>query len=544
MNSLSYDGKFPYSEIREQQREAIDFALSTLVDKGKRFCIIEAGTGVGKSAVGLTVARVLSETLPPDPDTSAGAYFLTTQKILQDQYQSDFASMVSLKSSSNYKCRFHKSNTCSESQQLLRSEEKGSKFFNTCVFNCTYKEEKKRFLEEKESVTNFPYFLTESNFSGKITKRQVLIVDEAHNAESELSRFVEVSVSEHFAKTLLNLTFPATHTQFQIFRWIVQTYLPAAQKKVSHIERMIAQFGGDKFREKLTQFQKISRQHDLLKSHVSKIETFVNMYDKFNWVFEITRTDHRGSPKATFKPIDVSPYAEESLFRLGEKIILMSATIIDPRTFCQTLGIPLEECSFISIPSPFDTKNRPIMFSPVGSMASKMADNTLPRLLEAVKLILDSHKGEKGIIHCHTYKIAKYLKYNIKDRNLRSRILIHDHTNRDEILQKHIASKKATVLLSPSMTEGVDLKGDSSRFQILCKVPYPYLGDKLVKKRMNKFPGWYNLQTAKTIIQAAGRSIRNSEDHAVTYILDADFQRFYKRNGALFSKDFKECIVR
>jgi Rad3-related DNA helicase len=60
---------------------------------------------------------------------------------------------------------------------------------------------------------------------------------------------------------------------------------------------------------------------------------------------------------------------------------------------------------------------------------------------------------------------------------------------------------------------------------------------------MNKFPGWYNLQTAKTIIQSAGRSIRNSEDHAVTYILDADFQRFYKRNGSLFSKDFKDCMV-
>ena len=544
MSDICYESKFPYAEIREQQREAIDFAINSLVKQNKRFCIIEAGTGVGKSAIGLTVARVLSEAMAPDPDISPGAYFLTTQKILQDQYQSDFASMVSLKSSSNYQCRFHKSNTCSESQQLLRSEEKGSRFFNTCVFNCTYKEEKKKFLEEKESVTNFPYFLTESNFSGKITKRQVLVVDESHNAESELSRFVEISVSEHYAKTLLNLNFPSTHTQFQIFKWIVQTYLPAAQKKMAHIDRMISQFGGDKFREKLAQFQKISRQQDLLRSHVTKIETFVKMYNKDNWVFEISRADQRGSVKATFKPIDVSPYAEESLFRLGQKIILMSATIIDPKTFCETLGIPIQECAFISIPSPFSTENRPIMVSPVGSMSSKMADYTLPKLLEAIKLILESHEGEKGIIHCHTYKIAKYLKFNIKDRKLRSRILIHDHKNRDEILQKHIKSKKDTVLLSPSMTEGVDLKGDSSRFQILCKVPYPYLGDKLVKKRMNKFPGWYNLQTAKTIIQSAGRSIRNSEDHAVTYILDADFQRFFKRNGALFSKDFKECIVR
>ena len=94
------------------------------------------------------------------------------------------------------------------------------------------------------------------------------------------------------------------------------------------------------------------------------------------------------------------------------------------------------------------------------------------------------------------------------------------------------------------MTEGIDLKDDSSRFQIICKVPYPYLGDKLVKKRMNRFPGWYNLQTAKTIIQSAGRSVRNSEDHAATYILDSDFQRFFGRNKALFSSDFKECLVK
>ena len=34
------------------------------------------------------------------------------------------------------------------------------------------------------------------------------------------------------------------------------------------------------------------------------------------------------------------------------------------------------------------------------------------------------------------------------------------------------------------MQEGVDLKGDCSRFQVICKIPYPYLGDKWVKARM------------------------------------------------------------
>ena len=40
---------FPYPEIRDQQQEAIDFALKALLDDDKRFVIIEAGTGVGKA---------------------------------------------------------------------------------------------------------------------------------------------------------------------------------------------------------------------------------------------------------------------------------------------------------------------------------------------------------------------------------------------------------------------------------------------------------------------------------------------------------------
>ena len=90
-----------------------------------------------------------------------------------------------------------------------------------------------------------------------------------------------------------------------------------------------------------------------------------------------------------------------------------------------------------------------------------------------------STKNEKGIIHCHSYKVASYIKNNIRN----SRILIHGSDNRDTILEKHKKSRKPTVLISPSMTEGVDLKGELSRFQIICKVPYPYLGDKLIKKR-------------------------------------------------------------
>ena len=85
-------------------------------------------------------------------------------------------------------------------------------------------------------------------------------------------------------------------------------------------------------------------------------------------------------------------------------------------------------------------------------------------------------------------------------------------------------------MVSPSMQEGVDLRDDLSRFQILCKVPFPYLGDKLIKKRMYKWKWWYDYETTKTIVQSVGRSVRNESDFAVTYILDEDWHRFASKN--------------
>jgi ATP-dependent DNA helicase DinG len=204
------------------------------------------------------------------------------------------------------------------------------------------------------------------------------------------------------------------------------------------------------------------------------------------------------------------------------------------------LGIKQDECAFISMPSPFPIENRPIFISPIGSMSMKNIDSSLPKLAQAVKAILAEHKNEKGIIHCHSYKVANYLKRNIRS----SRLLAHDASNRDKVLFDHINGKKPTVLLSPSMTEGVDLKGDASRFQIICKVPYPYLGDKLIRKRMNKWKWWYPLQTLKVIIQSVGRSVRSKDDQAITYILDSDWDRFYSRNSGLFPTDFRNSILR
>ena len=538
--STNYHKFFPYDQPRDAQDKAIQFALDSF-DNGKRFVVIEAGTGVGKSAIGLTISRHVNSQNNELPEfVTRGTWYLTTQKVLQEQYIKDFGKigMKSIKSASNYDCTFKKGNSCSETQKLLKIEEKGTKLWNACAFNCHYKKAKENFIDASDSVTNFPYFLTEASYSGKITPRELLVVDEAHNTESELSKFVEIAVSERFVKTLIKSGFGNIRTQHQAHIWMKDVYYPKLMSHMKHIKNMTEKFGG--MRESIKKdFVKLSRQLDLVSSHYQKIKTFLNIYDKENWVFELLPAGDGKSRRIQFKPIDVSPYADPVLFKFGQKVLMMSATILNKDAFCESLGIDKSECAFISLPTPFPAKNRPVISVSMGRMVQAEIDATLPKLVQGIKQILSEHKGEKGIIHAHSYKIANYIKRNIRDK----RILIHDSTNREEVLKKHMRGTEPTVLLSPSMTEGVDLVDDASRFQIICKIPYPYLGDKLVKKRMNKWKWWYSLQTTKTIVQSVGRSIRSEEDFAVTYILDSDFSKFYYRNTYLFPESFRESMV-
>tara|TARA_R110002060_G_scaffold2072_1_gene3716 strand:- start:373 stop:1515 length:1143 start_codon:yes stop_codon:yes gene_type:complete len=378
--------------------------------------------------------------------------------------------------------------------------------------------------------------MAETSYAGKLKSRDVLIVDEAHNVENELSKFIEVSISEAFVTKVLKKKIPDVRTQKQTHKWIKNEYLPQLKTYLKVMEIKIEKLIGGM--QRLEQFEKLAGQIEIVDKHICKIDRFLQVYSDDNWVFNDVASYGMSSRKLEFKPIDISPFSDELLFRFGRKVVLMSATILDGDAFCDSLGIDKNDAQFITIKSPFPVENRPVYFFPVGRMNAKEIDSTLPKLTEAVKSILKQHKGEKGIIHCHTFKIANHLKKTIRSK----RLLIHDSSNRDKVLRKHIEGSQPTVILSPSMAEGVDLKDDASRFQIICKVPYPYLGDKLVKKRMYKWKWWYPLQTTKKIVQAVGRSIRNEKDFAVTYILDQDWERFYSRNSSLFPETFKESL--
>lgn len=548
---ITYDSwkqYFPYDEPRQQQIDAINFVLDAFLNQRKKFCVLECAVGVGKSAIGITVARFLRANSLFHVNYALGAYVLSTQKVLVSQYTNDFGPKSrnitrEISSASNFTCLYKPDQKCSESRRVLKALKarlQGTEFYDTCKNSCPYTLAKREFMNADIGVTNMSYFLAETKYAHQLEPRSLLVVDEAHNLVQELSSFIEVTLSEKFAKDILGCQLiKGVIDQKSVFDWIKKVYRPALKKKMSALEKQIEieLAGCDD-----TSLQTASsKQYEMLDKHECKTYRFVEAYDPSNWVLNVVEVvvgnnKHR---KFEFKPVDVSRYSEDHLFSFGQDhVLLMSATIVNNDEYCKSIGVHKDNVAYFSAPSPFPAENRKIHLLPVGSMSKKHIDDNLPILAQTISMLLESHSKDKGIIHCVTYKIAEYIKNAVKS----DRLLLHNSEDRDRVLRQHMSSKKPTVLLSPSMTEGIDLSDDKSRFQILCKVPYPYLMDNVTKKRMLLNPNWYAFQTTKTIIQALGRSIRNENDFAVSYILDSDWNRFYSQNKWMFPIDFHELI--
>jgi Rad3-related DNA helicase len=91
----------------------------------------------------------------------------------------------------------------------------------------------------------------------------------------------------------------------------------------------------------------------------------------------------------------------------------------------------------------------------------------------------------------------------------------------EELLDIHYNSTEPTIMASPSMSHGVDLKDDLARFQIIIKAPYLPTNDKRVERMMKLDFNWYTNKMLSSLIQSCGRGVRSNKDHCITYILDA-----------------------
>jgi Rad3-related DNA helicase len=246
--------------------------------------------------------------------------------------------------------------------------------------------------------------------------------------------------------------------------------------------------------------------------------------DKENYVINDPLYDENKKFKSILiVPLDISDYVEQ-FFDISLRVF-MSATI-DKEGFCENMGFDPKNVAYIDTPySPFPINNRKIEFLNIAKLSK--ARGTINDELNVIKKIdelLTKHSNERGLILTSSFSRCVDIKSNLSALNKKRVRICHSMNEygktQNEVLDEHAKSENG-VLLSSSLWEGVDLRDELSRFQIIAKTPYPNLGDKRVQIKKKKFPLWYRSQTITKMLQGFGRSVRNENDWAVTYVMDS-----------------------
>jgi len=171
----------------------------------------------------------------------------------------------------------------------------------------------------------------------------------------------------------------------------------------------------------------------------------------------------------------------------------------------------------------------------------------MPDAVDKVAQIAEHHDGEKGLVHCRGYNYIDMFRKACFSSGygdwFRNNVAIQDRENREESLASWLTSDKQ-VFLSVNMSEGIDLKGDKCRWQVVLKAKFPSLGDKRVDYRLNEMDDqeWYSQKAVIALEQAYGRAVRSPEDEAVMYILDSSAVNLMRYNTDLFHDWFLEGV--
>jgi ATP-dependent DNA helicase DinG len=452
---------------------------------------------------------------------------------------------------------------------------------------CEYFDQLNIALTSSHSIFNYSNFLAFLPSKKIILPRELLVLDEGHLLETEIVKFRGISISKKRWKRYIKDLKIIDYGYNEVKRWIdflidLETKMLTLIGNTSAIQDMSEerkilynwQKNDDDSKKLITSDniknnnskkvipasvlfdsdEEITKKYaDISKNDTSNIsdELFVEaardaekltrtinniLSNPKNWIVSDIKKENYEVVKVELKPLNISEYCQ-AVFEKCSKTLIMSATILNGRAFCRSVGLSTSsydsgDVKFIRIPSDFPVENRLIYplnieYLNFNNLQSEQVKN---KIAKTVDNLMSIHRYDKGIIHTTSYEQLNFIKENVSQENARRLIVTDPEIQRDEVLKQHIDSIKPTVLISPSLHTGLNLKDELSRFQIITKVPYPNKSDRWTNAKRETDEEWYYWQTALKLIQAYGRSIRSKEDWAKTYVLDSAFGYFAKKN--------------
>lgn len=511
--------------------------------KHHKFVICCAPTGSGKSLLAKTLAGIACKPTAETTDLinsysafkqdfngnyifedeclsqpAFGAFVLTITKSLQDQYTTLFDDVDVLKGKANYICNVDDNFMVDLAPCTFASSIKEDCFAKN---KCLYYNARNTALLSDFATLNYKMFFS---LPGHVKRKNVIICDEASELEEELIRQFSAEINYDKLKQYgINIQTLVTDNKERTRAWMYQL-IEIVNSAADDILSLATKKMGLVGKSEKIKFQYLKNLH-------KSLTTIDTLWDKCDYII-----DH-DAHKVILTPLRANNLTKH-IFDYADKVILMSATIIDHKHFAKSLGI--EKYSYVEEESEFDPVKSPIYVSSAFKLNYKNLKTELPRMAKEIMKIVEHHKDDKGIIHTHTQEITNILREKLYDSN---RYLFRDnHSTNEEILKAHTSTPEPTVLVSPSLTYGIDLKDNLARFQIIVKLPFLPLSSKRIKKMFELDKVWYENKMLNSIVQASGRATRSKDDHSVTYILDGNFIKIISYSGNKLPKHFIDRI--
>ena len=455
---------------------------------------------------------------------------------------------------------------------------------------CEYFDQLNAALTSSHSIFNYSIFLGLLPNKKSLPERELLVLDEGHLLETEIVKFRGLTISKKRWKRYIQDLKIIDYGYDDVGHWIdflieIETKLLALTGNSSlaeslAIERKVkynydgngAENNNNKNRKKIISASDLFDSDEVIAQKYSDDERTSNKFsanlgddlavdairdaerltrtinnileNQKNWIISEINKENYEVVKVELKPLDVSTYCK-SLFEKCSKTLIMSATILNHNAFCRNVGLNPNEVKFIQVLSDFPLEHRPII--PVNiaylNYNNLQSNEVKLSIAKTVDNLMSLHKNDKGIIHTTSYEQLNFIKENISEANARRLLVTDPEIQRDEVIFEHTkTTAKPTVLISPSLHTGLDLKDELSRFQIITKVPHPNKSDRWTNAKREVDSEWYYWQTALKLIQAYGRSVRSKDDWARTYILDSAFGYFVKKNKDMLPTWFIQAI--
>jgi ATP-dependent DNA helicase DinG len=549
-------------EFRKGQREIITKICETYLEDPESTLVIDAPTGAGKSLIAMWSAHILKE-------LGNRGYMVTSDLSLQDQYESDFYNYglrwPSIKGVDNYECSVNglpfSLGDCKLKGMGYEQAEK-----LPCYNSCEYLQNRRRAIDQPVSFLNYSFWLIQRNYvEAKMLQddrpvpfeqRDFVFFDEAHRIDDIVQSHFSPRIEPGLVDRMMTLNRFASKQGFQEASYtknkiqsLVNHMMVGGKNDVftamSEFERILHGFGkvrqvANKMAKKRygtagvpKDWQTAFGHFDRLKDVHCKVEDYLSLIKEVGIDKMVLDQNEHG---AKFMCVEESLMINKYLHEKANFKVFMSATIGDPRAFVKIMGI--KNAKFIRMDNAFNYDKSPVVFVNRHKLSFRERETSLPKVVEIMDQIISKHKGQRGIIHCGSYEFMNYIQSKSKHT---FRLMNYENSKQKADVLELFKKKEDAVLMGPSLLEGLDLKDDTSRFQIFFKVPYPSLGDPLIKAKMQTSNEWYDWKTGISIMQGVGRSVRSKDDWAVTYVLDACFRSLINKPG-FFPPSFMERI--